>query len=86
VRLPFPERISLWFSVAFGICLAIVQQLQGSDVFFTAGCFLFIFLATIAFNIAGGFSCPLTFSVSLLAGFLRPRLFGRPESRTLLSP
>jgi len=63
-----------------------VQQLQGSDVFFSASWFVFIFLATIAFNTAGGFSLPLIFYVPLLAGFLHPRLFGRPESRTLLSP
>ena len=58
MRIPFPTRISLFHSCGFAIVLSIVQLLEGSSPEFCLLTFAFILIATIAFNVAGGFAYP----------------------------
>ena len=58
MRIPFPERIPLTSAVVFAIVLCGLQQLQGTNAIFSLCAFLFIVIATIAFNVAGGFTRP----------------------------
>jgi hypothetical protein len=58
VRLPFPESIPFVPVVFFAILLCAIQQLQGTNPLFSLGCFAYILVATIAFNVAGGFTRP----------------------------
>jgi hypothetical protein len=58
MRIPFPERISLTFTLIFAIVLCGLQQLQGTGALFSLCAFLFIVIAAIAFNVAGGFTRP----------------------------
>lgn len=54
MRIPYPERISLWGAAVFATLLFLVQQMEGTALYFSAGCAAFILIATLAFNIAGG--------------------------------
>ncbi len=56
MRIPFPERIPIQYVVTFAALLAVVQQLEGTDILFTLCSFSFIVLAGVAFNLAGGFT------------------------------
>ena len=58
MRIPFPTRISLFHSCAFAIVLSIVQLLEGTPPEFALLTFAFIVIATLAFNVAGGFAYP----------------------------
>jgi hypothetical protein len=58
VRLPFPERVSLIPVVVFAIVLSSLQIYQGTAPFFSLCSFLFIIVAAIAFNVAGGMTRP----------------------------
>jgi hypothetical protein len=58
MRIPFPERIPLTFAVIFGLIITGFQQLQGTSPIFSLCAFLFIVVATLAFNVAGGFTRP----------------------------
>jgi hypothetical protein len=56
VRLPFPESIPFVPAVLFAMLLCIIQQFQGTNPVFSLGCFGYILVATVAFNVAGGFT------------------------------
>lgn len=58
MRIPFPERIPLTFTVIFALILCGIEQIQGTDPLFSICVFLFIVVAVMAFNVAGGFSRP----------------------------
>lgn len=58
MRIPFPSRIPLFYSCGFAVLLCIVQTLEGTTPTFSLLSFAFIVIATIAFNVAGGFSYP----------------------------
>jgi hypothetical protein len=58
VRLPFPESIPFVPVVFFAILLCAVQLVQGTNPVFSLGCFAYILVATMAFNLAGGFTRP----------------------------
>jgi hypothetical protein len=58
MRLPFPERIPFVAAFFFAMLLCIIQLLQGTNPTFSLGCFAYILVATIAFNVAGGFTRP----------------------------
>jgi hypothetical protein len=58
VRLPFPESIPFVPAFFFAMLLCIIQQLQGTSPGFSLGCFAYILVATMAFNVAGGFTRP----------------------------
>lgn len=54
MRIPFPERVKLSHALLFATVLFGVQLLQGTNVFFAGCVFLFLLVAAVAFNIAGG--------------------------------
>src|SRR5205085_9190829 len=56
VRIPFPERVSLPGVAVFAAGLFLVQQLEGTALYFSAGCVAFILIAALGFNLAGGLS------------------------------
>ena len=58
MRLPFPESIPFVPVFLFALLLGIIQQFQGTNPVFSLGCFAYILVATIAFNVAGGFTRP----------------------------
>ena len=58
MRIPFPSRISLVHSCVFAVLLCLAQVLEGTSPVFTLLTFAFVLIATVAFNVAGGFSLP----------------------------
>jgi hypothetical protein len=54
VRIPFPERIPIDRAALFAVILFLIQTLEGTPLYFSAGCVAFLLLATFAFNTAGG--------------------------------
>jgi len=58
MRIPFPTRIPFSYSCGFAVVLSIVQLLEGTPPAFTLLSFAFIVIATLAFNLAGGFAYP----------------------------
>lgn len=58
MRIPFPTRIPLSSSCAFAVVLFLAQMLEGTPPIFGLLSVLFILIATVAFNTAGGFSRP----------------------------
>ncbi len=58
MRVPFPVHIPLVAATGFAVVLFAVQLLQGTSLLFAICSFLFIVIATLAFNLAGGFSRP----------------------------
>jgi hypothetical protein len=92
VRLPFPERISLVPVVGFAIVLCALQVYQGTAPGFSLGCFVFIVVVTIAFNIAGGVTRPsgsyiFAFSVlGVIVGLAWKAILGEAADSNLLVP
>jgi len=58
MRIPYPERIPLVGAASFAGLLVVAQLLRHTDPVFSALCFVFIMLATIGFNLAGGLYTP----------------------------
>jgi hypothetical protein len=58
MRIPFPIRIPLSHSCAFAVALCVAQFLEGTSLLFSLYSFAFILIATVAFNLADGFSRP----------------------------
>lgn len=58
MRIPFPERVKLFHALVFAIVLFGVQVLERTNVFYAGCVFMFILLAAVAFNIAGGLPYP----------------------------
>lgn len=92
MRVPFPIRIPLLYSCGFGIVLCLAQVLEGTPPTFSVLCFLFILIATIGFNVAGGFSKPsgsYIFFYAILAvivGLSYKAFLGERADSNLLSP
>ncbi len=92
MRLPFPERIPLvpTFFLAGALCL--IQLYQGTNSIFSLCCFAFILVATIAFNVAGGFSRPtgsyvFFFAVlAVIVGLFWKAVLGEPADSNLSAP
>ena len=92
MRLPFPERIPLPAAFVAATILAGLQQLQRTNLYFTLYSFLFIVIATIAFNAAGGFTRPSGSYVffyavlGLILGIVYKAYLGEPGESNLRSP
>jgi hypothetical protein len=56
VRIPFPERVPINRVAIFAVALFLIQALEGTSLYFSAGCMVFILVAAFAFNAAGGLS------------------------------
>ncbi len=92
MRLPFPERISYPVAILFATVLLGMQQLQRTSLAFSLYCFLFIVIATMAFNAAGGFTRPsgsYVFFYAILGfivGVCYKVVLGEPGDSNLLAP
>jgi hypothetical protein len=54
VRIPFPERVPIGGVAVFAVALFLVQWLEGTALYFSAGCVAFIMISALAFNAGGG--------------------------------
>jgi hypothetical protein len=92
MRLPFPERIPLPTAFVAATVLTGLQQLQRSSLNFSFYTFLFIILATIAFNLSGGFTRPsgsyiFFYAVlGIIEGIVYKAFLGEPAESNLRSP
>jgi hypothetical protein len=92
VRLPFPEKISLKGIFCFAALLFTVQLLERTSFVFALCCFLFINIATIAFNLAGGFTRPSGAYVffyavlTVIVGLVWKAYIGEPADSNLSTP
>jgi hypothetical protein len=92
MRLPFPERISLLYVVLFAGFLATVEVFEGTPGEFAICTFLFIVIAAIAFNLAGGFARPSGSYVffyavlGVIVGLTWKAVLGEPADSNLLMP
>ncbi len=92
MRLPFPERIPFAGAAIFAATLFAIQRIEGTPLYFCAGCLAFILLATLAFNTAGGLtrtSGAYVFFYSILVfviGVLYKAYLGESADRNLADP
>lgn len=92
MRLPFPQHIPLRYAVYFATLLCTAQFLQGTLPAFSLCCFVFIVIATLAFNLAGGLTRPsgaYVFSYASFAvilGLFWKAVLGEPANSNLNHP
>jgi hypothetical protein len=92
VRLPFPERVPLIHVIVFAIVLCTLQIYQGTAPLFSLCSFLFIIVAAIAFNVAGGITRPsgayiLSYAVlGVIIGLTWKAVLGEPADSNLQIP
>jgi len=92
VRIPFPERVSLPGVAIFAGMLFVVQQWEGTAMYFSGGCVAFILIAAVAFNVGGGLTRAAgayIFFYSLLIviiGVTYKAYLGEPGQSNLLDP
>jgi hypothetical protein len=92
MRIPFPERIPLSHVATFAAVLFVAQSIEGTALYFSVGCVVFILLAALAFNAAGGLtrtSGAYVFFYSLLVvivGLCYKAYLGEPADSNLLDP
>jgi hypothetical protein len=92
VRIPFPERVPINRAVLFAVALFVIQKLEGTPLYFCAGCMVFLLVAAFAFNAAGGLSrasgayifayCMLV----VIVGLCYKAYLGEPAQSNLLDP
>ena len=92
MRLPFPERIPLFYVFVFAALLCTAQLLEGTPALFSLFSFLFIFISAITFNLAGGVtrlsgSYVLAFSLlGVIIGLTWKAILGEPADSHLDVP
>lgn len=92
MRLPFPERIPVHYAVSFAALLCIAQLVEGTTATFSLCSFFFIIIATLTFNLAGGFtraSGGYVFFYAVLAvilGLFWKAVLGEPGDSNLSQP
>jgi len=92
LRLPFPDRVPLKAVFWFAAILCAIQQLQKTNAQFSLGCFFFILLAGVAFNVAGGFHRPSGSYVffyamlTVIVGLVWKAVLGEPADSNLSVP
>ena len=92
MRIPFPERLSLFQVFVFAVVLGALQQLEGTSAIFSLGTFCFIMISTLAFNLAGGLTRPsggyiFAFAtLAALAGIVYKVILNEPGQRNLAQP
>jgi hypothetical protein len=92
VRIPFPERVPIDRVVIFGLVLFVIQSVEGTAFYFSAGCLAFLILAAIAFNTAGGLTRASGAYVCFFAmldfivGIVYKAVLGEPAQSNLLDP
>ncbi len=58
VRISLPERVPLLYAFLYASGLFLLQQLEHTSLYFSACSFLFVIIAALAFNVAGGLTRP----------------------------
>lgn len=92
VRLTLPSRIPMSYVIVFASLLLLMQQVDHTNPFFSVCCFLFVVVAGIAFNLAGGLVNPsggYVFFYALLTvivGLVWKTVLGEPAQTNLLEP
>lgn len=92
MRLPFPERIPFVPVFICAISLCVVQLLESTDPAFALGCFAFVILAALAFNVGGGFTRPsggyiFSFAaLTVIIGIIWKAVLGEPADSNLQNP
>lgn len=92
MRLPFPERIPLIYVLSFAMLLCTVQILEGTSGLFALYSFLFVLVAALTFNLAGGFTRPsgsyvFFFAVlGVIIGLFWKAIIGEPADSNLAAP
>ena len=92
MRIPFPERVRINRVAIFAVVLFLIQQAEGTALYFSLGCVAFILIAAVAFNVGGGLtraSGAYVFFYSLLVviiGICFKACLGEPAESNLRSP
>lgn len=92
MRLPFPERIPIFYLLCFTTLLSAVQLIEGTSPLFVVYSFLFILIAAITFNLAGGFTRPSGSYVffyavlGVIVGLFWKAVIGEPADSNLEVP
>ena len=92
MRLPFPDRIPFVTVFSFAVILCGIQLAEGTSGSFSLCCFLFILVAGIAFNLAGGLTRPSGSYVfffamlTLIVGLCWKAILGEPADSHLEDP
>jgi hypothetical protein len=92
VRLPYPERISLVGTFYFALLLCGIQLAERTDPIFSLGCFFFIIVAALAFNVGGGFTRPsggyvfFYSTLTVIIGITWKAVLGEPADSNLRNP
>ena len=92
MRIPFPERIPIDRVAVFAVLLFIIQSLERTPLYFSAGCAAFLLIAALAFNAAGGLSRAsgaYVFFYAVLVvvlGLCYKALLGEPADSNLRDP
>jgi hypothetical protein len=92
VRIPYPERVPINRVVLFAVALFSIQMLEGTALYFSTGCAVFIVIAAFAFNAAGGLtraSGAYVFFYSFLVviiGICYKAFLGEPAQSNLSDP
>ncbi len=92
MRIPFPVHIRLWHALCFAGILSTAQLLEGTSLYFSICCVLFIVISTVAFNLAGGLARPsgayvFFYSVlTVIVGFCWKAIVGEPADSNLINP
>ncbi|MDE3103776.1 MAG: hypothetical protein KGK08_01255 [Acidobacteriota bacterium] len=92
MRLPFPVRIPIPIAMAGAALLVAVQQVEGTPLEFSILTCIYILLACLAFNFAGGFSRPsggyVFFYATLvvIVGLVLKAYLGEPADLHLQTP
>ncbi len=92
MRIPYPTRIAPLHSATFAGILCVVQLLEGTPAYFSAYTFLFIFIATLAFNAAGGLSRPsgayvfFNALLTVIVGLVVKAFLGEAAETNLFAP
>jgi hypothetical protein len=92
VRLPFPERVPLIPLFFFAILLCAIQLFQGTGASFALGCFFFVIVSALTFNVAGGFTHPsggyifFYATLTVIIGLVWKVVLGEPADSNLQNP
>ena len=92
MRLPFPEHVSMKAVFWFASILCAIQMSQKTNGLFSLGCFFFILVAGLAFNVARGFRFPtgsyvfFYSTLTVIVGICWKAVLGEPADSNLTEP
>ena len=92
MRIPFLERVPINRVAMFTVVLFIAQRLEGTPLYFSVGCSVFILVAAFAFNAAGGLTrisgrlCLFLPVLVFIVGICYKAILGEPAQTNLLAP